>query len=75
MLRISHLNLAMTEEDLRQLLAPFGPLTMVHLAKDALTRKSRGFAFAQFDNVEDAQTALEQFPQQVGKISWAKRKT
>jgi RNA-binding protein 39 len=41
-----HFNL--TEEDLRQVFEPFGPLEFVNLHKDPETGRSRGFAFIQY---------------------------
>jgi RNA-binding protein 39 len=40
-----HFNL--TEDDLRQVFEPFGPLEFVNLHKDPETGRSRGFAFIQ----------------------------
>uniref|UniRef100_U9UN45 RRM domain-containing protein n=1 Tax=Rhizophagus irregularis (strain DAOM 181602 / DAOM 197198 / MUCL 43194) TaxID=747089 RepID=U9UN45_RHIID len=52
-----HFNL--TEDDLRQVFEPFGPLEFVNLHKDPETGRSRGFAFIQYKNPEDAKQALE----------------
>ncbi|CAJ0829919.1 13073_t:CDS:10, partial [Entrophospora sp. SA101] len=52
-----HFNL--TEDDLRQVFEPFGPLEFVNLHKDPETGRSRGFAFIQYKNAEDARQALE----------------
>lgn len=40
-----HFNL--TEDDLKQIFEPFGPLEFVNLHKDPETGRSRGFAFIQ----------------------------
>jgi RNA-binding protein 39 len=52
-----HFNL--TEDDLRQIFEPFGPVEFVNLHKDPETARSRGFAFIQYQNPEDAKQALE----------------
>jgi len=52
-----HFNL--TEDDLKQIFEPFGPLEFVNLHKDPETGRSRGFAFIQYKNGEDAKQALE----------------
>ncbi|ORY05609.1 splicing factor, CC1-like protein [Basidiobolus meristosporus CBS 931.73] len=52
-----HFNL--TEDDLRQVFEPFGPLDFVNLHRDPETGRSKGFAFIQYKNTEDAKHALE----------------
>ena len=49
-----------TDQDLRSLLEPFGPLEEAFIAKDHdLDNKSRGFGYATFKRLQDANRALE----------------
>lgn len=47
-IRISNLTEAATEDDLRQLLEPFGRVVRIYLARDKYTGAPKGFAFAAF---------------------------
>lgn len=44
-LYVGSLNFALTENDIRQVFQPFGPVDVVDLHKDPVTGKSKGFAF------------------------------
>ena len=47
-----------TEVDLRALFEPFGQVTRVHLGKDRETGRSRGFAFVEMANDDEAAKAM-----------------
>ena len=46
-LYVGSLNFALTENDIRQVFQPFGPVEVVDLHKDPVTGKSKGYAFVQ----------------------------
>ncbi|KAJ3041062.1 hypothetical protein HDV00_009962 [Rhizophlyctis rosea] len=58
-LYVGSLHFNITEEDLKAVFEPFGPIEFVNLHKDPDTGKSKGFAFVQYENAEDAKTALD----------------
>ncbi|KAF9087816.1 hypothetical protein BGX23_007858 [Mortierella sp. AD031] len=58
-LYVGSVNFDLTEEDLKQVLEPFGPIEFIKLHRDAETGKSKGFAFVQYKNVNDAKQAME----------------
>ncbi|SCV70219.1 BQ2448_1613 [Microbotryum intermedium] len=58
-LYVGSLNFALTDEDVRQVFQSFGEITRVDLHRDAITNKSKGYAFVQFKEVAHAQEALE----------------
>ncbi|KAF9200983.1 hypothetical protein BGZ49_008783 [Haplosporangium sp. Z 27] len=58
-LYVGSVNFDLTEEDLKQVLEPFGPIEFIKLHRDAETGKSKGFAFVQYRNAEDANQAME----------------
>ncbi|KAG0198729.1 hypothetical protein BGX28_007869 [Mortierella sp. GBA30] len=58
-LYVGSVNFDLTEEDLKQVLEPFGPIEFIKLHRDAETGKSKGFAFVQYKNAEDAKQAME----------------
>ncbi|KAK4057547.1 Phosphatidylinositol-3-phosphatase SAC1 [Microbotryomycetes sp. JL221] len=58
-LYVGSLNFALTDNDIRQVFQPFGPVEAVDLHKDPVTGKSKGFAFVQFKESKDAMQALE----------------
>ncbi|KAF9427054.1 hypothetical protein BGZ94_005547 [Podila epigama] len=57
-LYIGSVNFDLTEDDLKQVLEPFGPIEFVKLHRDPETGKSKGFAFVQYQKAEDAKQAL-----------------
>jgi len=57
-LRITNLSEDTTENDLGELVRPFGRTTRIFLAKDKYTNTSRGFAFVTFLQYEDAAAAI-----------------
>lgn len=48
------LSLYTTERDLREVFSKYGPIADVSIVYDQQSRRSRGFAFVYFENVEDA---------------------
>ncbi|SGY15315.1 BQ5605_C013g07322 [Microbotryum silenes-dioicae] len=58
-LYVGSLNFALTDEDVRQVFQSFGEITRVDLHRDAITNKSKGYAFVQFKEIAHAQEALE----------------
>ncbi|XP_023217182.1 serine/arginine-rich splicing factor 12-like [Centruroides vittatus] len=45
-------------EELRSLFAKYGPITDVYIPLDYYTRRTRGFAYIQFEDVRDAEDAI-----------------
>ncbi|ORY13805.1 hypothetical protein BCR34DRAFT_623595 [Clohesyomyces aquaticus] len=59
-LYVGNIHFSVTEEDLRQIFAPFGELEQVTLQTDEQTTRSKGYGFVQFRDPEAAKAALEQ---------------
>ncbi|KAF8922881.1 hypothetical protein BGZ52_010757, partial [Haplosporangium bisporale] len=57
-LYIGSVNFDLTEDDLKQVLEPFGAIEFVKLHRDPETGKSKGFAFVQYQKADDAKQAL-----------------
>jgi cold-inducible RNA-binding protein len=55
---VGNLNFQTTESDLRELFAPFGQVSRVHVAVDRETGRARGFAFVEMANDEEAAKAI-----------------
>lgn len=55
---VGNMNFQTTESDLRELFAPFGQVTRVHVAVDRETGRARGFAFVEMANDEEAAKAI-----------------
>jgi translation initiation factor 3 subunit G len=75
--RVTNLSENASENDLRELCRPFGHVTRVYLAKDQVTRKSRGFAFVTFEHKEDGQRAIDRlhrhpYDNLLLAVEWAK---
>ncbi|KAI8968220.1 hypothetical protein BDF20DRAFT_916773 [Mycotypha africana] len=58
-LYVGSLHFSLTDEDVRQIFEPFGPLDFVNLHRDSETGRSKGFGFIQYKNPADAKQALE----------------
>eukprot|EP00850_Spirogloea_muscicola_P009847 SM000056S17965 [mRNA] locus=s56:323425:328468:- [translate_table: standard] len=56
-LYVGNLHFNMTEEQLRQVFEPFGPVEMVQLPMDPETNQCKGFGFVQYTRLEDARAA------------------
>ncbi|CAO3622683.1 unnamed protein product [Cunninghamella blakesleeana] len=57
-LYVGSVNYTLTDNDLRQVFEPYGPIDFVDLHRDNITGRSKGYAFIQFKNVKDAKEAL-----------------
>lgn len=55
---VGNLSFQTTESDVRALFAPLGQVTRVHMAMDRETGRSRGFAFVEMVNDDDANHAI-----------------
>jgi cold-inducible RNA-binding protein len=55
---VGNMSFQTTESDLRELFAPFGQVTRVHMAMDRETGRARGFAFVEMPNDEEAAKAM-----------------
>jgi cold-inducible RNA-binding protein len=55
---VGNLSFQTTESDLRALFDPFGQITRVHIAVDRETGRSRGFAFVEMPNDDEAKSAM-----------------
>jgi RNA recognition motif-containing protein len=58
---VGNLSFQTGESDLQDYFAQAGAVTSVNLMMDKMSGKSRGFAFVEFANAEDANRAIEQF--------------
>ncbi|KAI9481240.1 MAG: hypothetical protein EXX96DRAFT_480892 [Benjaminiella poitrasii] len=58
-LYVGSLHFSLTDNDVRQIFEPFGPLDFVNLHRDTETGRSKGFGFIQYKNSADAKQALE----------------
>lgn len=63
-LYVGNLNFRVTEDDLRELFAPFGTIDDLILLHDRETGRSRGFGFITLADDELAQKAIDQLHQQ-----------
>eukprot|EP00252_Welwitschia_mirabilis_P001785 TRINITY_DN1171_c0_g2_i5.p1 TRINITY_DN1171_c0_g2~~TRINITY_DN1171_c0_g2_i5.p1 ORF type:complete len:600 (+),score=149.55 TRINITY_DN1171_c0_g2_i5:260-2059(+) len=57
-LYVGNLHFNITEDQLRQVFEPFGPVELVQLPTDPETGQCKGFGFVQFTKLEDARAAL-----------------
>lgn len=55
---VGNMSFQTTESDLRELFAPFGQVTRVHMAMDRETGRARGFAFVEMANDDEAAKAM-----------------
>lgn len=55
---VGNMSFKTTESDLRVLFEPFGHITRVHVAMDRETGRTRGFAFVEMANDEEAAKAI-----------------
>lgn len=58
---VGNLSYQTMENDLQDYFAQAGVVNSVNLMMDKMTGKSRGFAFVEFANQEEANKAIEQF--------------
>jgi len=55
---VGNMNFQTTEADLREIFAPFGQVSRVHMAMDRETGRARGFAFVEMPNDDEAAKAM-----------------
>jgi cold-inducible RNA-binding protein len=58
---VGNLSYQTMENDLQDYFSQAGAVNSVNLMMDKMTGKSRGFAFVEFANLDDANKAIEQF--------------
>ena len=58
-LYVGNLPFSTTEDDLRQMFAPFGEVTTVTIIKDKFSGRSKGFGFVEMANDDEAMKAIE----------------
>lgn len=78
-LRVTNLSEDVTEDDLQDLFSRFGHTSRIFLAKDRQTGRSRGFAFVNFSNRQDAEKAIAKldgygYANLIIHVEWAKPK-
>lgn len=56
---VGNLSFRQTEEELRQAFEGYGKVASVKIVKDRETGRSRGFAFVEMPNAEEAKQAIE----------------
>lgn len=57
-LYVGNLTYDVTEEQLRELFAQFGPVQSVAIITDRFTGRSKGFGFVEMESAADAQAAI-----------------
>jgi len=57
---VGNLSYNATEDDLRQAFAEYGEVSSVNIIQDRETGRSRGFAFVEMPDAEQAKAAIEQ---------------
>jgi cold-inducible RNA-binding protein len=55
---LGNLSLDVTENDLRDMLSPHGPVNEISVVMDKITGRARGFAFATMNTEEAAKAAI-----------------
>jgi RNA recognition motif-containing protein len=55
---VGNMSFQTTEGELRELFAPFGQVTRIHMAMDRETGRARGFAFVEMPNDAEASAAM-----------------
>jgi cold-inducible RNA-binding protein len=55
---VGNMSFQTTEAELRELFAPFGQVTRIHMAMDRETGRARGFAFVEMPNDAEATQAM-----------------
>mmetsp|Transcript_26586 Transcript_26586/g.32247 ORF Transcript_26586/g.32247 Transcript_26586/m.32247 type:complete len:290 (-) Transcript_26586:482-1351(-) len=74
--RVTNLSEDTQERDLQELFRPFGQISRTYIAYDRDTGESRGFAFINFANREDAQRAINKldgygYDNLILRVEWA----
>lgn len=57
-LYVGNLNFSATEEDIREAFEPHGEIDSIHLVTDRDTGRSRGFAFVEMKDADQAEQAI-----------------
>jgi cold-inducible RNA-binding protein len=57
-LYVGNLGYSVTESELRQIFEPYGSIESVQIIMDRDTGRSKGFAFVEMTNAEEAQAAI-----------------
>jgi RNA recognition motif-containing protein len=57
-LYVGNLSFSTTEHELRELFAPYGAVTDVHVVTDRMSGESRGFGFVTMGNRHEGQAAI-----------------
>lgn len=57
---VGNLNYRVKEGDLEQVMAAYGVVSSVKIIKDRETGKSKGFAFVEMENEEEAAKAMQE---------------
>jgi len=57
-LYVGNLSFDVTENDLRDMLSPHGPVNEINVIMDKMTGRARGFAFATMNTPEGAKAAI-----------------
>jgi RNA recognition motif-containing protein len=58
-LYVGNLSFDVTENDLRDMLSPHGPVNEINVVKDRMTGRARGFAFVEMNTQEGANAAMQ----------------
>src|SRR5207302_11169268 len=66
---VGNMSFQTSEGELRELFAPFGQVTRVHMAMDRETGRARGFAFIEMPNDAEAAAAMTE----IGRASCRER--
>lgn len=56
---IGNIPYSMTSEEIREVFLPFGNVLSVKVITDKQTRRSKGYAFVEMENDEEAQAAIK----------------
>lgn len=75
-IRVTNLSEDTREQDLQELFRPFGAITRIYIAFNRETGESRGFAFVNFVNRDDAQRAINKldgygYDNLILRVEWA----
>lgn len=61
---VGNLSYQATDDDLRSAFEAYGSVSSVNIIQDRETGRSRGFAFVEMDNAEEAKSAIDGLNQQ-----------